>query len=162
MRQAAVACSRFFRFVDHALLDLARHFFVATELLGVNAASSGKRAQDTSVAVEFHRGNLGADDMKLSLDIRAENSPATAGKIAHDFAHAIFGNTHLDQIDWFEQTGPRFHERFLKRPIARDLECDVLRVYRVHLAVAKIHLDVHDATGGENSFRARDLDAALD
>src|ERR1700757_349065 len=59
--------SRFFRFVDHALLDLARHFFVATELLGVNAASAGKRAQNTPVAVEFHRGNVGADQLKTSL-----------------------------------------------------------------------------------------------
>src|SRR4029077_4305040 len=119
----------------------------------VKAASAGKRAQDTCVAVEFHRGNAGADDLKLSVDIRAENSPATAGKIAHDFAHAIFWNAHLDQIDRFEQTGPRLHERFLKRPIARDLECDVLRVYRVHLAVVKIRLYIHDATAGENSLR---------
>src|SRR6476659_9259185 len=162
MRGAAVSCSSLLRFVDHALLYLARHFFVATELLAVDAASSGERAQDTRVAVKFHRGNVGADDLKLSLDIRAENSPATAGKIAHDFAHAIFGNAHLDQIDRFEQTGPRFPERFLKRPIARDLESDVLRVHRVHLAVVKIRLYVHDATAGENSFRARDLDAAVD
>src|SRR5215469_12144709 len=124
--RAAVACSRFFRFVDHALLDLARHFFVATELLGVNAASASERAQNTSVAVEFHRGNVGADDLKSSLRICAENSPATAGKIAHHFAHAIFGNAHLDLVDGFEQTGPRFHKRFLKRPVARNLECDVL------------------------------------
>src|SRR4030095_8953542 len=120
------------------------------------------RAQDTCIAVEFHRGNLGADDLKLSLDICAEHSPAAAGKVAHDFAHAIFGNAHLDHIDRFEQTGPRFHERFLKRPIARDLECDILRVHRVHHAVVKIPLDVRDATAGENSLLARDLDAALD
>src|SRR4030095_16676259 len=105
MPRAAVACSRLFRFVDHALLDLPRHFFLATELLGVNAASAGKRAQDTCVAVEFHRGNVGADDLKLSLDICVENSAATAGKIAHDFAHAIFWNAHLDLVDRFEQTG---------------------------------------------------------
>ena len=58
--------------------------------------------------------------------------------------------------------GPRFHERFLKRPIARDLECDVLRVHRMHQAVVKIRLHVHDATAGEDSFRARNLDATLD
>ena len=50
----------------------------------------------------------------------------------------------------------------LERPIARDLECDVLRVHRVHLPVEKIRLHVHDATTGENAFRARDLDPALD
>src|SRR6201993_188803 len=161
-RRAAVACSRFFRFVDHALLDLVRHFFVATELLGVYAASAGKRAQDTCVAVEFHRGNVGADDLKLSVDIRAENAPAAAGKTAHDFAHAIFWNAHLDQIDRFEQTGPRFHERFLKPPIARDLEGDVLRIYRMHQAVVKIRLHVHDVVAGENPFGACPLDAALD
>src|ERR1700757_781056 len=88
--------SRFFRFVDHALLDLARHFFVATELLRVNAASAGERAQNTSVAVELHRWNVGPDDLKSSLSTCVENSPATAGKIAHHFAHAIFGNAHLD------------------------------------------------------------------
>src|SRR5213076_1434448 len=96
-----------------ALLDLPRHFFVATEMLGVNAPSPGERAQDTCVTVEFHRGNVGADDLKLSVDIRAKNSPATAGKIAHDFAYAIFWNAHLDQIDRFEQTGPRFHNASL-------------------------------------------------
>src|SRR5436305_4657066 len=99
MRQAAVACSRFFCFVDHALLDLARHSFVATELLGVNAASAGERAQDTRVAVEFHRGNFGRDALTLSIDIRAKNYPATAGKIAHDFAHAISWNAHLAPND---------------------------------------------------------------
>src|SRR5262249_56003091 len=107
---------RFFGFIDHALVDLARHLLIATELLGVNAASAGERAQDTRVAVEFHRGNLGADDLKLSFRIRAQNSAATAGKIAHDFAHAIFGNADLDLVDGFEQTGARFQERFLKRP----------------------------------------------
>src|SRR4029077_13780558 len=122
----------------------------------------GKRAQDTRIAVEFHRGNVSADNLKLSFDISAENSAATTGKIAHDFAHAIFGNAHLEQIDRFEQTGPRFHERFLESPIARDLECDVLGIHRVHLAVAKIRLYVHDATAGENSLRACELYAALD
>ena len=39
---AAVACSGFFCFVNHALLDLARHFFIATEFLGVNAASASE------------------------------------------------------------------------------------------------------------------------
>src|SRR5438093_6944868 len=99
MRQAAVGCSRFFCFVDHALLDLPRHFFVATELLGVNAASASERAQNTPVAVEFHRRNVGADDLKSSLGICVENSPATAREIAHHFAHAIFGNAHLDLVD---------------------------------------------------------------
>src|SRR5215471_21116144 len=112
-RGVDVACSRFFRFGDHALLGLAWHFFVANELLGVDAASAGKRAQSASIAIQFHRGNLGADNLKLSLDIRAENSPAAAGKIAYDFAHAIFGNPHLDRIDGLEQTGPRFQERLL-------------------------------------------------
>src|SRR5438046_8924212 len=100
-------------------------------MLGVNAPSPGERAQDTCVTVEFHRGNVGADDLKLSVDIRAKNSPATAGEIAHDFADAIFWNAHLDQIDRSEQTGPRFRERFVKRPIARDLACDVPRVHGI-------------------------------
>src|ERR1044071_4243090 len=102
MRRAGVAGFRFLRFVDHALLDLSRHFLIPTELLGVNAASSSKRAQNTPVAVEFHRGNVGADDLKSSLGVCAQNSPATTGKIAYHFAHAIFRNPHLDLIDRFE------------------------------------------------------------
>src|SRR5262249_9316183 len=111
MRRAGIACSRLFCFIDHALLDLTRHFLVAAELLGVNAASAGQRAQNTPVAVELHRGNVGTDDLKSSLSTCVENSPTTAGKITHHFAHAIFGNAYLDLVDRFEQTGPRFHER---------------------------------------------------
>ena len=128
----------------------------------MNAASAGKRAQGTCIAVEFLRGNFGANDLKLALDVHAENSAAPAREIAHDFAHAILGNPHFDHIDRFEQTGPCFYERFLKRPIARDLECDVVRVHGVHFSVVKIRLDIHDAIAGENSLRARDPDAALD
>src|SRR5207237_1250949 len=47
-------------------------------MLGVNAPSPGERAQDTCVTVEFHRGNVGADDLKLSVDIRATHSSAHA------------------------------------------------------------------------------------
>src|SRR5260221_8215054 len=152
---------RLFRRFDHLLLELARHLFVMAEIFRVNAAAAGERAKLARVPVELLRGNFGADDLKLSIHIDAENPPAPARQIAHDLAHAVFGNAHLDGEDRLEQAWPRFLKRLLERPISGDLKRDVVRIDRVHFSIVKIDADIDHALALEDALGARDVDAFL-
>ena len=64
-------------------------------------------------------------------------------------------------VDRLQQAGPRLLERLLEAKIAGDLERDVLRVHRVHLAIVELDLHIHHAIAGQDAFLARLHDALL-
>src|SRR5271167_928888 len=65
-------------------------------------------------------------------------------------------------MNWFKQARPGLKECLLKCPIAGDLEGNVIRVYRVHFAIVKIDLHIHDPVAGEDTLAAGVPDSTLD
>src|SRR5258705_10047279 len=96
--------------LDHFVLLVARHFLVMIEFLFMHATASRQRAESAGIAVELLGRDVGLDQLKAPLHVHAMNLAATAGEVAHYFAHRILGNADFDHMDGFEQAWPRGHE----------------------------------------------------
>ncbi len=143
-----------FAFCDDFLFELARHFFVVAEFLGVNAASAGEGPDRGGIMVEFHRRHRRFDDLERTVGVHPQNLSPPTGEVADNLSQRVFGDLDFKVEDRFEQRGPGVRERCLERFLAGDLEGDVVGVHRVHFAVVKINFGIHNPIAGEHAFSA--------
>src|SRR5436190_23813270 len=93
--------SGFFAFFDDLLFGFAWHFFVMTEALAMNTASTRKRAQGAGITVELLGGDMSFNELKAAIHVHTLDFATPTGEIAHNFAHAIFGYLDFDQMNRF-------------------------------------------------------------
>src|SRR5512141_812020 len=97
---------------DNLLRLLARDFLVVIHPRLEHAAAAGLGPQHGRVRVELRRRNKCANHLVVSYCFHPRDLASPRGDIAHDVAHAIFGDPHLDVENRLEENRTGFHEPF--------------------------------------------------
>ncbi len=98
----------------------------------------------------------------MAVGVDAEDVPAARGEVAQDGADVFLGGGDGERVDRLEEARGGVRDRLLERVVAGDLEGDVLRVHRVHLAAVEIDVHVDDPEAGEDALQGDRAHALLD
>jgi len=130
---------------------MRRHRFSVRELHTVHTAALGNRAQLNRVTLHFCHRYLSCNHALTLRLLHSLNAPAASVQITHDVTHVLFRHGNRDIHDGLEQYGPSSQKSLLEDLAAGDLEGNVFRVDRVHLAVIHFASYVDDGIAGQRT-----------